>query len=518
VQSTTRVEFLDRYSDGPCGDATFFESAYRPQEAANARIADAMLRRLREIAVSPVTGAPITAAISTGDNTDNQQANELTLHLGLMNGGPVTPQSGAPDRYEGVQVSGDPAYWHPEEGVDDRYTRTFGFPKVPGFLDAALELFTAVGAGIPWFTCYGNHDGLAQGNAPANPAFEAIAVGPAKVVGLPPGTDPCNELDDLGFLPVAPTQPTTADPERRYLARQEWIQAHLDSPGLPAGHGFNAANATENVAYYAADVGPVRWIVLDTVNPGGVADGSIGVTQLEWLEHQLAQAQEARKLVMLFSHHGLRSLTNPVDTPDPFHPQHSDSPRRRADDVLAVVGRFTCVVAWVSGHTHLNVVTPRRGTDIAADLPGAFWDIGTSAHIDWPSQARIVELVDNGDGTLSVFGTVFDHADDPIVVMARELGGNDPQKGFGYGDGEPEDRNVELLIAHPFPEAAAGGPPAEESVGVAPPPPPIQPTGPALPATGPPAGLTVGGALAVAGAIGVRRLRERAAAPPPPPA
>lgn len=508
VQSTTRVEFLDRYADGECDNVTFFSSAHRPHEAANARMADAMLRALREVQVSPVTGVPIGAAICTGDNTDNRQENELGVFLSVMNGGPVAPQSGAPTAYEGVQRSGDPAYWHPEGDVDDRYRRVYGFPEVPGFLEAALAPFDAVGAGVPWYTCYGNHDGLAQGNAPVNPAFQAIAVGPAKVVGLPPGTDPCNELDDLGFLPVAPTRPTTADPGRRYLARREWIQGHLESGGLPAGHGFTSDNAERNLAYYVADVQGLRWIVLDTVNPAGLADGSVGQEQLDWLDAQLAVAQEERRLVVLLSHHGLRSLTNKNQAVDPLEPGEGDNPRRLADEVLAVVGRYPCVVAWVSGHTHENIVTPRRGSEVDPDLPGAFWDVGTAAHIDWPCQSRIVEVVDNRDGTLSVFGTLVDFADDPIVNLARELAGNDPQKGFGYGDGAEEDRNVELLLAHPFPEQSAGPPAAAPAAAQPEPSPaatprPVEPSS-ALPATGMPGGLMIGGALALMAGVRMR--------------
>jgi hypothetical protein len=71
-QSPSRVEFLDRYNDGDRGcDSMSFASAHRPHEPASARITDAMLRRLRAIGYSPVTGAPLEATISTGDNTDN---------------------------------------------------------------------------------------------------------------------------------------------------------------------------------------------------------------------------------------------------------------------------------------------------------------------------------------------------------------------------------------------------------------------------------------------------------------
>ena len=48
----------------------------------------------------------------------------------------------------------------------DRYRAEYGFPTIPKLLDAARRPFTAAGLDIPWYTCFGNHDGLSQGNFP----------------------------------------------------------------------------------------------------------------------------------------------------------------------------------------------------------------------------------------------------------------------------------------------------------------------------------------------------------------
>jgi metallophosphoesterase (TIGR03767 family) len=482
VESPARVEFLDRYNDGECAGMPF-SSAYRPQEAASARITDAMLKRLRDIKYSPVTGQPIQAMISTGDNTDNQQFNELSLFIGLMDGSKVTPKSGDPKLYEGVQVSGDLNYWHPDGAVEDLFKAKFGFPEAPGFLEKSLEPISAVGTGVPWYTCYGNHDGLVQGNAPVNPGFNRIAIGGTKVVGAPSGANPCSEF--AGPAATGPGHPITADENRRIINRAEWIQAHLDSPGLPSGHGMTKANLDATTLYYTAEVGAVRWIVLDTVNPGGYNDGSVGDAQLNWLRERLDEAQKQRKLVMIFSHHGPRSLENPIQAPDPLDPESTDLPRHQTDAVLEVVDAFSCVIAWVNGHSHANVITQRDG----------WWDIGTAAHIDWPPQSRMIEVVDNRDGTLSIFGTMVDHGGGGILDLARELMANDPHAGFDHGGtGEEGDRNVELLLPHPF----AGGA-NEETPGVA------------IPTSGVPSGLTIGGALAVVGGRKLIEFRDRGA-------
>jgi metallophosphoesterase (TIGR03767 family) len=481
VQSPSRVEFLDRYNDGECSPMPF-SAAFRPQEAASARITDAMLRRLRAIKYSPVTGAPIQAMIATGDNTDNQQLNELELFIGLMDGTKVKPNSGDPKHYEGIQASGDLNYWHPGADVADLYKTKFGFPDAPGFLENALAPIDSVGAGMRWYTCYGNHDGLAQGNAPVNPAFGRIAVGGTKVVGLPSGANPCSEF--AGPAATGPGFAVTPDESRRYASRSEWVQKHLDSPGLPHGHGFTDDNLDPATLYYAADVGKVRWIVLDTVNPGGYADGSIGDAQLTWLGEELAKAQQQRKLVIIFSHHGPRSLENPLQNPDPLDADSTDLPRHQADAVLEVVNQYSCVIAWVNGHSHNNVITQR----------GAWWDIGTAAHIDWPPQSRLIEVVDNRDGTLSIFATMVDHAGDSVVNLARELMGNDPQAGFTHGTGAPEDRNVELLLKNPFPGK-------QEDM--------VVDNRTAIPPTGIPKNLAIGGALALVGTRKLIDFRER---------
>ena len=44
--------------------------------------------------------------------------------------------------------------------------------------------------------------------------------------------------------------------------------------------------------------------------------------------------------------------------------------------------------------------------------------IRTSAEADWPHQDRLIELIDNRDGTLSLFGTLVDNLA-PAAAPAR---------------------------------------------------------------------------------------------------
>lgn len=478
-QSPARVEFLDRFADRGQGcESIPFESAFRPQETLTLHVLEAMNRRLREIQVSPVTGAPISLAVCTGDNIDNEQFNEMRWFVDLMDGKKIVdPNSGTPDVYEGVQSPdwGDPEYWHPDAEIADKYKQQYGFPEYPGLLEESVKPFRAVGVGRPWLQTYGNHDGLLQGNAPRNPIFEGIAVGGTKFMGGPPGLNPCDAFqtmrDNPAAFAAAPVHPVGADANRRIITRREYAAELFKTTGTPAGHGLTQADAEAGIAYWVNDGRPMfRLIGLDTVNPGGESSGSIGMQQFNWLEQKLievssvyfdANGDEATtdnpdRYVILFSHHGLRSLDNRVITPDPLEPASSDLPRMMAPEVEALVHRFPNVIAWVNGHTHENLVEARQGPNGTG-----FWDIGTAAHIDWSCQSRLVEVLDNGDGTLSIVCTMVDHAApampggrDPVLRLAsisRELAANDYQKGFASsGPGEPQDRNVDLVVRAPF--------------------------------------------------------------------
>jgi metallophosphoesterase (TIGR03767 family) len=469
TQSPARVEFLDRDADEQCSSAPL-NAAFRPQETLTVQVLESMVRRIRRIGVGPVSGRPFSFLMATGDNIDNEQHNELRWFIDTMDGGrTVTPNSGDPTRYEGVQASdwGDPEYWHPDP-VPDKYKEEYGFPDYPGLLGRAIEPFAARGVGIPWWQCYGNHDGLMQGNKPRDDSLNQTAVGPAKPSGLPPGADPC---DPFPSLPGAPAHAVTADPYRFVMRRGEYIKEHFRTGGTPRGHGFQEHNLKTEFAYYTRDRGPFRYIVLDTVNPGGYADGSIGQGQFNWLEKKLVQVHgeyfdangkrvrtgHRDRLVVLMSHHGLRSLNNPVQDANPDDPNSNDLPRMNADTIEPLVHRFPNVIAWVNGHTHNNVITPRPDP---SKRTAGFWDIGTSALCEWICQARIIEIALRSDGTISIFCTMVNHAAPPhpdkargllrLASIHRELAANDYQYGFeGVGSGTRADRNVQLLVPAP---------------------------------------------------------------------
>ena len=466
AQSPLRVEFTDRVDDpSPLPPTGVFTSAYRPHEMLTGQVADAMVRRINQVRRGPVTGKPLALAIQTGDNSDNSQANEVRWNIDLLDGGSVRVDSGNLGTYEGVADDNpryyDPAYWHPHGTPplqqDDVLRSRYGFPVVPGLLDAARRPFAAAGLAMPWFTAFGNHDGLAQGNFPLTLQLNQVATGPLKLVSPPAGLSPAELLaalqsgDLLGLLRSLALTPSvravTPDPARRLLSRREVVEAHFATRGTPVGHGFTAANRSQGTAYYAFDRGRCRFVVLDTVNPNGYADGSLDATQFAWLEQVLADS--AGRIVMVFSHHTSGTMTNVL-----VGTGGDAEPRVTGPAVLERLLAHPEVVAWVNGHTHRNQVTAHRRPE-----GGGLWEINTASHIDWPQQSRLIEVADNRDGTLSIFTTMVDHAgpasgggtaDAPrLAGLARELAADDPQNRTDSGRGQVGDRNVELVVAAP---------------------------------------------------------------------
>jgi len=428
--------------------------------------------------------------------------------------------------YEGVASDGweDPSYWHPGEYADD-YKLRFGFPTYPGLLEEACRPFQAQGIKLPWLACHGNHDSLVLGTARSNPAYQRIVTGSEKARSLPPGFDPLQHVDLFISNPeiflAGPTTTVRPASTRRSYSSHEFVQAFARAGGLPhpegarcpRGHGFTSQTPrqagchtqrvpgvappgypSEGTTYYVDDrYRRVRIIVLDTVNMCGHYQGSVGAAQFAWLERRLAEVHsrhwDARgrlvasgnedRLVVVCSHHGLATLINHLAVPGEDHEVVTDLPRVLGPEVESLLHRFPNVILWVNGHTHRNAVRPRpdllsrhpsrlsghpRGHPSLRRGTRGFWEVTTSSLIDWPCQARMVEIVSNGDGTLSIFCTMVDHAAPPdppsadgllrLASIHRELAANDPHAGIASGrQGEPSDRNVELVMAVPFPLA-----------------------------------------------------------------
>ncbi|MFE2585560.1 TIGR03767 family metallophosphoesterase [Streptomyces sp. NPDC059378] len=434
---------------------------WRPHEALTVHGAVSLVERVNALRAGPVTGSPLHFAMTTGDNTDNNARTELEWFLTVMSGGRITPNSGDPRHYEGVQNTGLKLYWQPDQALRDA-DKQRGFPHLAGFLAAATRELHSPGLNLPWYSTVGNHDALPLGCYAHGDSYLAeYAVGGRKLMTLDPAegvklerlisgaTDPMGTaFRDLLKAHARDMRQVTPDERRAPYTPADYLKAHLDpaytGPG-PLGHGYSAANLSAGTQYYSFRIADdVLGVSLDTTDPGGHYEGSVGTAQLKWLERTLRE--HADSYVIVFSHHTSGSMSN--TRPDPARPHEA---RHSGAEIVSLLGRHRNVLAWVNGHIHRNVITSH--TSAAGH---SFWEISTASHVDHPQLARVIELTDNKDGTLSVFTTLIESAaphrtdftdlsQTGLAALYRELAFNTPGARTQRA-GEARDRNTELVL------------------------------------------------------------------------
>ncbi|MCX5048196.1 MULTISPECIES: TIGR03767 family metallophosphoesterase [unclassified Streptomyces] len=436
--------------------------AWRPHEALTVQGAVSLVERINALRGAPVTGTPLHFAMTTGDNTDNNAKSELEWFLKIMSGGRITPNSGDPRHYEGVQNSGLKTYWQPDSTVRDG-DKQLGFPHLQGFLAAAIREVQSPGLNLPWYSTVGNHDAMPLGCYGHGDSWLAeYAVGGRKLMSLSAseatklqnhiknGNDPKGTaFRDMLKAHSRDMRSVTADEKRAPYTPTEYLKAHLDPAyrGVgPVGHGYSSANLAAGTQYYTFRIADdVVGISLDTTDPGGHYEGSIGTAQLKWLDKQLRDNKDS--YVVVFSHHTSKTMTN-TNHVDPARPNER---RHNGQEVIATLGAHRNVLAWVNGHIHRNDITPH-----AASGGRSFWEISTASHVDYPQLARVIELTDNKDGTISLFTTLVEssaphHTDfsdltqTGLAALYRELSYNAPGAGTSLG-GDANDRNTELVL------------------------------------------------------------------------
>ena len=407
---------------------------HRPYEALTLPALAAHIERLNEPDFNGEIGRPCDLVISTGDNIDNAQRNELDAYLALMTGGVAQFDAHGGVHDHRMHSSPDWPFWLPDTGANAERWRA-SWPAGQPFIESASEPVTSPGIPGPWTSVIGNHDVLRQGTSLTNAELEVIAVGNHKGFGRSStvvAVDPLAEfLDFPDRFSAGPGNPIEAYPDRRVIDAPEWVAAHR----LHGARGYDLASSGPAPGDTLIDLEHVRIVILDTNHPQGDYQGSTSRFQMDWLEARLAEvASIPGRLAIVASHHGSESLTNTRGNP---------ADRDLAYGPREVISRYGCVVAWLVGHRHINAVVPRPTPT------GGYWEITTCSVIDYPSQMRSIDAKMHSDGSIELACTMVDHhaLAGSLAALHREIAfTNTPPRARDRMAGSVTDTDVRLLL------------------------------------------------------------------------
>jgi metallophosphoesterase (TIGR03768 family) len=350
---------------------------------------------------------PFNFGISLGDDINSSQYNELRWFIDVMDGKNINPDSGIKD---------DP---------------------VPGPANDYQDAFKAAGldSSIPWYQTIGNHDHFWMGLYPPDNYIKSTLTGNTVLdqgnifkdttgiksrgyyMGVIDGSTPYGNVIDAGpvaSFSVPPTVP--ADPNRRFLSRNDWISEFFNTATSPAGHGFTQEDIASGFADYTfepkSDI-PVKVIVLDDTqsdnDPSETTNGhgSLDKARYDWLVNELDKGQAEGQLMIIAAHipigvqlpsSGLAALMTWSK-----YAYISDT------DLIAKLHTYPNLLMWISGHRHVNTVTALKSPDPSHPELG-FWEVETSSLRDFPQQFRTFQIVRNNDNTVSIITTDVDPA------------------------------------------------------------------------------------------------------------
>ncbi len=390
------------------------DGAFRPQEGFGCHTLDAAVRAINALHATQ----PLDFVLTGGDNVDDAQRNEMQWFGKVLNGGLVECDSGADD---GSQ---------------------------PGLIFEQKQAFTAAGLTVPWYWVSGNHDVLVTGVYAVDESERALATGTTAQMGARDYSQP--------GAPVT-TGEVPADPLRLPLYATEIVaevKAIADGPG-PHLHGLvGVAADSPYIQYRVTPVAgaPVDIIALDSNAHTGGSDGVVYTTVFEQEIRPLLEASKAaHHFAIVVAHHPTDGIG---DGGDPFG--QSQLGTMTPAQFRMELSKYSNVLFYLAGHSHVNRIRRHQPSD--GDVVRPFFEVQTASLADWPSQMRLVEVIDADNGFIAVQLTAFDTpgaiGGQPTNALAPEalrLMTLDRACGWDVkqGDGQATDRNMILWIKKP---------------------------------------------------------------------
>jgi hypothetical protein len=421
-------------------------SAFHPQEDLTLQVANAIVRTMNEMAAR----AGFDFLLNTGDTLDNAQENELAWFLDVLEGKYLDTDSGNNE---------DPVAG-PDNDANDAFRAT------------------GLNRNIPYYNAIGNHDVLFQGNIPIamREIYNSIV---KKYLSFMVLQEPTGNWSNAVILPSDKPQDLDklkagemiADARRRGINGQDFIRQHVQYATSRPSFGFPKQLLGSEQGYYSFHPKsglPIKVIVLDTTFRLGTCLGIIDKTQLdEFLIPELEKAKTDKELVIVSAHHPSAELFMPSKLEAELLKRFGKNDKvaqliqelvremRVSDDYVSRKGleetltSYPNVIAYVAGHIHSNKIIPK------GENGRGYWEIVTSSLLGYPQQARVIEVVYEGNGIGAIQTSVVDHNSAPgsLAYRSRELSYQDSQgRDAAYpeaGSGQSESRNAILRFNIP---------------------------------------------------------------------
>ena len=427
----------------PLGFGNVNTSAYSPIMLSTTQVLDAAVQT-----INVLNGrTPFDFGISLGDDANSTQYNELRWFIDVMDGKRITPSTGA---HRGAK------------------TIDYQKPYQAAGLDKSIPWYQVIGnhdqfwCGSLYYTDYARS--VALGNKVMDMGYDDSVTPPfpsldarGTYMGVLDGKTEFGTI--IGAGPVETMAPPiiAPDPKRRSLTTAtsttlNWMKEFFDTTSEPKGHGFTQANLDSDFACYTFEPKaslPLKVIVLDDTckeNPyakySSYARGCLDQKRYDWLVGELERGQAEGKLMIIAAHVPVGPQLNIPDAPlvNPIPPATAPLPNtavvplffslcptcKEGDPLedftpvppytvvndaglLATLHKYSNLILWMSGHRHINTVTPQPAP-AGADPAFGFWEVETPSLRDHPQQFRTYQIVRNDNDSISIFITDVDPA------------------------------------------------------------------------------------------------------------